>query len=241
MAKRTLNQMANLITRRVDKSTLDTTFIKFCEDLLNLTLQEIIAQVPYAGWLLDEDTLALSSGVQFVAVPSDLDTDNIVSLRDETNNFSSRRITPEEADLIDPGRDLTGLEFLWWIQRVGTTERFYFINRPDSTHNLSVIFGNIITDPTTNQTSALPAKYESIWMDGTMAKLHPRIQSIDPNLYMTKFIGGYGQGGEPFGMQRIVHDARKRRGQSDVMASHRRNVHSNDFGPRFPADFDILP
>ena len=131
--------MALLICDRTDKDRLDTTFVTFCENMLVLTLQEIIAQVPYARWLENEATLNLVAGTQYVAIPSDMDIDNIISFRDETNNFTSTRIAPEDADLIDPGRFLTGREFLWWHQVVGGADRLYFLNRPDTTHNLKEI------------------------------------------------------------------------------------------------------
>lgn len=242
MAKRTYGAKANLIADRCDKSRNDTTFINFVLDCLYLTLQEIITSVPYARWLQDEISLTTASGTQYVDI-STIDPDNIIDVRDETNNFSSRRITPEEAGLIDPGRDLTGDEFLWWIQYVSGAPRIYFINRPDSIDTLKVICGAPVTDPTSATTSALPAKYEAIEIDGALAKVWER---IDPNSqlsnnYYKRFLGGYNDAGQAIGLCAIIHDAKKARGQQDSLASHRPRTGTSDFGPRFPADFDINP
>ena len=250
MAKRTYGDKANLIIDRCDKSRSDTTFKNFVLDCLYLTLQEIIATVPYARWLMSEVSISTTAGQQYVDITaSGIDVDNIVDVRDETNNFSSRRITPEEAGMIDPGRDLTGNEFLWWIQTawagaVTPTEqtRIYFINRPDAVHTLKIICGAQVTDPTSTTTSVLPAKYESVELDGAMSKVWDR---LDPDYlmsekYMKRFLGGYTDSGEPTGIVAIIRDAKKARGQQDCLASHR-NSGNREFGPRFPANFDINP
>lgn len=242
MAKRTYSQKADLICGRVDKDPNDTTFKNFVIDCLVLTLQEIIAQVPYARWLLDEDSLTTASGTQYVAVPSDMDIDNIVSLRDETNNYQAVRITPQEADMIDPGRDMTGLQWMWWFQRVGAEDRIYFINRPDAVRTIKAIFGNIITDPTSAQTSALPAKYESIEIDGALIKVWERIDpDYNTDRIQRRYEGGYSEAGEPSGLCRIVHDARKASGQADSLYGHRPSTGGRPFGPSWPADYNILP
>ena len=239
-----------MICDRCDKSRSDTTFVNFVLDCLYLTLQEIITAVPYARWLMDEVSLTVTSGQQYIDITaSGIDPDNIVDVRDETNNFQSRRITPEEAGLIDPGRDLTGLEFLWWIQTVwagsptAETTRIYFLNRPDAAGTLKVICGRPNADPTSTTSSVLPAKYEAIELDGALSKVWER---IDPNngmaeKYIQRFLGGYIDGGEPTGMVAIIRDAKKARGQQDSLASHRPRTGTSDFGPRFPADFNILP
>lgn len=221
--------MALIMAKRVDKDTADTTFITFCEDLLKLTLQEIIAEVPHARWLMDEDTLTATSGQQYINLPSDMDIDAFVSMRDETNNRPVIRIDPASADLVDPGRDLTGNAILFWFQRVADADRLYFLNRPDSAYTLKLMFGNVITDPTTTQTCALPAKYESTWMEGAMEKLYPRIQEIDYRSHRSNFEKG---------LDRIKRDANRAFGQSDVLASSR-GAGDGPHGPSFPANFDI--
>jgi len=250
MAKRTYSTKANLIIDRCDKDRNDVTFKNFVLDCLYLTLQEIIAAVPYARWLMDEISITTASGTQYVDITtSGIDVDSIVDIRDETNNFSSRRITPEEAGLIDPGRDLAGDEFLWWIQTVwsGTpsveSTRIYFLNRPDSTDTLKVICAKQITDPVAGETSVLPAKYESVEMDGALAKVWERLdpESRMSDKYLQRFLGGYNTAGEPSGMCLIIRDAKKARGQQDALAYHRPRTGTSDFGPRFPANFDINP
>lgn len=231
MAKRTLNALALLITKRVDKNTSDSTFVSFVEDMLTLTLQEIIAAVPNARWLRDEDTLTTASGTQYVTLPSDMDVDAIASLRDETNNRPLVRISAEKADQIDPGRDLTGDEILWWHQRVGTEDRIYFLNQPDSIDSIKAVFGNVITDPTTGQTCALPAKYEYGWIEGTLPKLTPRIKGIDVALHEGKF--------RDFIENVVKRDSNATPGESNVMISHRPFQANGPYGPSFPADFDI--
>ena len=247
MAKRTYGAKANLIIDRCDKSRDDTTFKNFVLDCLYLTLQEIIMAVPYARWLMDEVSLTVTSGQQYIDITaSGIDPDNIVDIRDETNNFQSRRITPEEAGLIDPGRDSTGLEFLWWVQTVWAateTTRIYFLDRPDAAGTLKVICGRPNADPTSTTSSVLPAKYESVEIDGALAKVWERIDPNSPlsDKYYQRFLGGYTDGGEPTGMVAIIMDAKKARGQQDALASHRPHQGGSDFGPRFPANFDINP
>ena len=98
---------------------------------------------------------------------------------------------------------------------------------------LKLIFGNIITDPATGDTSALPAKYERWWMEGAMEKLFPRIQSIDPNYHRTIFEDG---------LNKIIkRDANSTPGDSSTLASHRPMQSSGVDGPSFPANFDVLP
>src|SRR3990167_6917603 len=116
-----------------------------------------------------------------------MDIDAFVTMRDPTNNRKVTRINPEDADLMDPGRDLTGDEIVFWFQRVGTADRLYFLHRPDSTDTLTLIFGNVITDPTSAQTAALPAKYEYGWVEGAISKLYPRIKNIDPEMHIGLF------------------------------------------------------
>lgn len=242
MAKRTYTQKAAIICGRVDKDVNDSTFVAFVVDCLVLTLQEIISTVPYARWLMDEDSITLTSGTQYVAVPADCDIDNIVDIRDETNNFSSRRITPQEASLIDPGRDLTGQEFLWWFQRVGTDDRIYFLNRPDSTHALKMIFGNIVTDPIASATSALPAKYEPIEIDGALIKVWERIDpDHNTDRIQARFQGGFNEAGEATGLCRVVMDAKNGIASSDSLYGHRPRSGGRPFGPSFPSDYDINP
>lgn len=245
MAKRTYQQKAYLVIDRCDKSRTDSTFYNFVLDCLYLTLQEIITAVPYALWLQNEVSITTAASTQYVDITSSgIDPDNIVDIRDETNNFQSRRITPEEAGLIDPGRDLSGDEFLWWLQTVSGTTRIYFINKPDSVDTLKVICGAPVTDPTGATTSVLPAKYESIEIDGALAKVWERIDPASPlsAKYMAQYAGGYNSAGEATGLIAIIRDAKRGRGQQDCLASHRpRTGGTSDFGPRFPADFDINP
>ena len=223
--------MALLITKRVDKNTSDTTFITFVEDMLKVTLQEIISFCPYARWLLDEDSLTTTSGQQYVSLPSDMDIDSLVLLRDETNNRPLVRIDPSTGDAIDPGRDLTGDEILWWPQTVAGADRIYFLHRPDSVDTLKAIFGNIVTDPASGATSALPAKYEYGWIEGTIPKLSPRIKGIDVSMHERKF--------QDFLKNRVQRDADSSPGESNVMISHRPRNGAGVHGPSFPADFDI--
>ena len=223
--------MALLITKRVDKNVNDSTFVSFVEDMLKVTLQEIIAAVPHARWLLDEDSLTTAAGTQYVAIPSDMDIDSLVSLRDETNNIPLVKIDPVTGDAIDPGRDLTGNEILWWFQRVGGADRIYFLNRPDSVDTIKAIFGNVETDPATGATCALPAKYEYGWIEGAMPKLSPRIKGINVSMHERKF--------KDFLENVVKHDANSSAGESSVMISHRPRSGGGVQGPSFPADYDI--
>lgn len=233
MARRTLAAMADLIEDMVDKPRADTTFDNFCQDMLVVTLQEIISQVPHARWLLEEFSITATAATQFVAVPTDFDPEGVISLRDNTNNRQTVRISPDEADLIDPGRDLTGDVLFWWFQRVGGADRLYFLPRPDAADSLSLICGEVITDPTSAQTTALPAKYEWVWLHGALIKVWERLDpehdtSIHQNLYKS-------------GMDVILRDANKAPGASDSLAYHRPRHESGIRGPSFPADYDILP
>lgn len=248
MAKRTYQDKAYLVIDRCDKDRNDTTFYNFVLDCLKLTLQEIITAVPYALWLQNEVSLSTTASQQFVDITSSgIDPDNIVDIRDETNNFKSRRISPEEASEIDPGRDLSGNEFLWWAQTVIVTNvpktRIYFINCPDSVDTLKVICGAPVTDPIASETSVLPAKYENIEIDGALSKAWDRIDPDGPmaDKYYRRFLGGYNEAGEATGICAIIRDAKKLRGQQDSLASHRPNTSTSDFGPRFPSNFDINP
>lgn len=241
MAKRTLNQLGKVIARRVDKDPADTAFVAFAEECLVLTLQEIISLVPYAKWIGDEDTINTVSGQQYSVFTTDADPDNIVGIRDETNNKDLVRISLEDANRLDPGRDMTGPPDMFWFQRVGTDERIYWLPRPDAIIAEKMIFGNVVDDPASGSTSVLPAKYESIWIDGAMAKLFPRIPDVNHEFFQKRFMGGYDQSGQPFGIAIIVRDAKKARNESSEMSSHRPNIHTGEFGPRFPANFDITP
>lgn len=232
MAKRTLAQVAQSIARRVDKDVNDATFQTFVEEQLKFTLNEIISEVPHAKWLLEENTITTTSAQQYVTLPTDADIDAIVSMRDESNQRRVRRISAEDADKIDPGRDLTGDEILWWYQKVGGADRIYFINRPDSVDTLLLISGELITDPTSNQTTVLPAKYEWIWADGAMRKLYPRIQDLD--------FAGLDRSFQK-GMAIITRDANNASSQDDALASHRPGHTSGVSGASFPADYDITP
>lgn len=246
MAKRTYQAKAYLVCDRCDKARTDTTFYNFVLDSLYLTLQEIIQAVPNARWLMTENTLTTVSGTQYVTIPTDMDVDSIVSIRDETNNFRSIRISPEDAENIDPGRDMAGDEWMWWVQRVNVTgtnyDRIYFINKPDSVDSLIVMHGQMITDPTPATSSVLPAKYENIEIDGALSKVWERLDSDSPlsDKYYQRFIGGIGEMGVATGLQRIIQDARKSDGQSDALYGHRPGT-DRPFGPSWPADYNILP
>lgn len=233
MAKRTLAQMADYIEDLVDKDRADVTFNTFVEDSLNFTLQEIISEVPHARWLLEEISITLVASQQFVVMDSDVDIDAVISMRDNTNNRKTQRITPEDSDHIDPGRDLTGEAILWWFQRVGGADRLYFIHRPDATDSLSLITGEIITDPTSGQTTALPAKYEWIWIAMTMPQIWER---LDPAHDISKWERKIARG-----MARIIKDANRTPGAPNVLASHRPTLNSGIVGPSFPSNFDVLP
>lgn len=233
MARRTRNQLALLIVDMVDKSRLDTTFVGFVEDMLLLTHNEIVSEVPYARWLMNEASLtATVSGTQYVAVPTDFDIDSLVSIRDEATNKRVRKITAEQADQIDPGRDLTGDEILWWYQKVGTAERIYFLNRPDSTDTLTIIFGVNPSDPATSGNFYLPAKYEPYLISGALVKVWER---LDPEHNTSKHERFYAKG-----LQIIKRDANSSAGESTGLASHRRGIQDAGVqGASFPSNFDI--
>lgn len=232
MAKRTLGALADLIEDRVDKPREDATFNTFVENMLVLTLQEIIAEVPYARWLFEEHSITQVADQQYVVLPSTLDIDAIVSMRDDTNNRKVTRISAEDADRIDPGRDLSGKSIFWWFQRVGGEDRLYFLFKPDATDSLTLISGELITDPTSNQTTVLPAKYESWWMEGAMAKLHPRIE-VDVTVHRSIF---------NHGLSVIKKHANSDPGSTTGLLSHRRRVGTTGVqGLSFPSNFDILP
>ena len=239
MARRTLATLADLLEDRVDKSRQDTTFDSFVQNMLILSLQEINAEVPWARWLMDEVSLVSTvSGIQYIVMPSDLDIDSMISITDRSNaNIKVRRITFEEADLIDPGRELTGDEILWWYQRVETTspafeDRIYFIGRPESADTLSAIFGITVPQPTAAQTSVLPEKYEPYWMEGALSKIWERLDpdSQRSEVHKKEFRRG---------LEIIRRDANS--GDNGSLASHRPLRGSGVSGPSWPAQFDITP
>jgi len=231
MAKRSLETLADLIEDRVDKDRADVTFDTFVQAMLNMTLQEIISEVPWARWLLEEHSISLTADQQFVTMPADLDIDAIVSMRDDTNNRKVIRINPHDADRVDPGRDLSGEVVLWWFQRVGGADRLYFLPTPEATDSLTLFAGELITDPTSAQTTALPAKYEWIWMEGAMAKLSPRVE-IDIAIHRALFEKG---------LKLIKRDANMLPDGSEILVGHRPRIGVGITGPRFPTNFDILP
>ncbi len=231
-AKRTLNQMANLLIDRVDKDREDTTFVTFAEDMLKVTLQEIISEVPQARWLMEENSITLVASQQYVVLPTDVDIDNIKSLRDDSNETPLFRIDASEADMIDPGRSLTGDALLWWYQVVGGEERMYFLHQPDTADTLYLISGEIITDPASGATCVLPAKYEWIWMEKTLPKIWERVNSghdVSQHVLM----------GEK-GMKIIKRDAVSLPGGAESLASHRPRLTTGVEGARFPSNFDVL-
>lgn len=237
MAKRTLNALAKIIARRVDKDDADTVFVAFAEECLVLALQEIDAEVPWARWLMDEASLNPTvSGTQYIVMPADMDIDALTSITDRSNsNRKVRRITPEEADEIDPGRDDTGDEILWWYQRVETTsptyeDRIYFLNRPDSADTLSAIFGTLVPVPASGSASVLPEKYEPFWIEGGIKNLPPRVK-VEP-IHESRFQKG---------LAIIRRDANKTPGDSAGLASHRSRYGRGTFGPSFPANYDVTP
>ena len=240
MARRTLAAMADSIEDRFDKDRTDTTFDAFVQDMLILTLQEINTYVPWSRWLMDEVSLtATVSGTQYISMPADLDLESLISITDRaTTNRKVRRISPMDADEIDPGRDMTGDEILWWYQRVetmgGFEDRIYFLNQPDSVDTLSAIFGVIIPQPTANQTAVLPEKYEPIWMDGAMEKVWDRIDPGHPNksIHRNNF---------KIGLEIIKRDANRAAGESTALASHRPRQGAGIQGASFPSNYDITP
>lgn len=234
MAKRTWGALADVIEDLVDKDQADSTFDTFVQTMLSMTLQEIISHVPHARWLLEEHSITLTASQQYVTMPADLDLDAIVSLRDNTNNKRGIKIDAAAADLIDPGRDLTGDVVFWWFQRVGGVDRLYFIPQPDAADSLSLIGGEIITDPAAGASSALPAKYEWVLIAGTLVKVWER---VDPEHNTAKWESIYQRG-----LGVILNDANDSPGASEVLSSHRPNlVASSPHGPSFPADYDVLP
>lgn len=226
-----------MIARRVDKDDTDATFVAFAEECLVLALQEIDSEVPWARWLMDEASLtATVASTQYIVMPTDMDIDSFISITDRANsNRRIRRISPDEADDIDPGRDLTGDEILWWYQRVETVspafeDRIYFLNRPDSADTLSAIFGTLVPVPTTAIASILPEKYEPIWIEGGIKNLYPRVK-VDVKIHEARFLKG---------LSIIKRDANKTPGDSTTMASHRPLTGLGVRGASFPANFDTL-
>jgi len=233
MAKRDLQTLADLVEDIVDKDRADTTFDTFVQNMLVLTLQDIIAKVPHARWLLEEHSITLVADQQYVTLPSDVDIDGIVSMRDDSNNRKVSRISATEADMIDPGRDLGGPVLLWWFQRIAGADRIYFVPTPDATDSLTLISGEIITDPSAAQTSALPAKYEWVQMAGAISKIATRLgPSVDGRFYDDQYKEG---------LAVILRDANSAPGESDVMASHRPRTSAGTHGASFPANFDVSP
>ena len=239
MAKRSLNVLADFIEDRCDKDQADTTFDTFVKDCLNLTIQEIASWVPWAKWLMDEVSLtATSSGTQYVVMPTDLDIDSWISITDRTVNRKVRRITAAEADEIDPGRDLTGDEIVWWYQRVETSsptfeDRIYFLHRPDSTDTLSAIFGTFPPTVSTGTSSfILPEKYEWILIEGALSKVWDRLDpdSNRSEKHEQKFMSGKAI---------IERDANQITEESNLYG-HRPRSNAGVAGPSFPADFNIL-
>ena len=241
MAKRTLNALADLIEDRCDKDQADVTFDSFVKDCLNLTVQEIASHVNWAEWLMDEASLtATVSGTQYIVMPADMDIHSLISITDRSNaNRKVRRITPQEADLIDPGRDQTGDEILWWYQRVETTsptfeDRIYFLNQPDSADTLSAIFGTFPPTVSTGSSSfTLPEKYEWILIEGALEKVWDRLDPDNPSRsdrHRERF---------QTGLQIIIRDSNSPREESGLHG-HRplRNV-SGIGGASFPANFDV--
>ena len=243
MAKRTLNAVAKLIADRMDISRDDVSAITFIENMLVVTLQEIVATVPYAQWLLDQDTISTVASQPYATLTADLDIDSIINIIDTTNNYALTKITPEEANLLDPGRDLTGYPRMWWHQIVSTgagSDRIYFEPIPDAVYTLTAMFGNLVDDIASTGTSALPAKYEGIWMDLTIAKVYERFNpEFDTSRIEARGQGGFNSAGEPTGLARIIWDAKRAR-PSGSLADHRPNKAGLLEMPSFPADYNIL-
>lgn len=231
--------MADLIEDRFDKDRADTTFDTFVQDMLNLAFQEIASEVPHARWKMDEVSLtATVAGTQYIVMPTDMDIDSLISIRDETGNKKVRRISPRDADEIDPGRDLTGDEILWWYQRVETTpptaeDRIYFLNRPDSVDTLKIIFGIVGTTVSPGGTLILPEKYEWILIEGAMSKCWDRVDAeniVSKQLCEKNFRRG---------IEIIRKDANTSPGEAMVLASHRFRAGYSIQGASFPSQFDI--
>lgn len=240
MAKRTLNTLADIVEDRCDKSQSDTTFDTFVKDCLNLTIQEIASYVPWTQWLLDEASLtATVSGTQYIVMPSDMDIHSLISITDRSNaNRKVRRITPQEADEIDPGRDLTGDEILWWYQRVETTpptfeDRIYFLNQPDSADTLSAIFGTFPPTVSTGTSSfILPEKYEWILIEGALSKAWERLapELTIADRHRKRFEAG---------LQIIIRDANSPLEESGLHGHRPLRNTSGVVGPAFPSNFDV--
>ena len=240
MAKRTIGAIADLIEDRLDKDRADVTFDTFVFDMLNLTLQEMSSYVPYARWLMDEVSLtATVSGTQYIVMPTDMDIDSLIYIRDTTTNKRVRRVSPMEAETIDPGRDLTGDEMVWWYQRVETTsppfeDRIYFLDRPDSADTLTAIFGILVPVASTAATQLiLPEKYEWILMEGAMAKIRERMDSENIALIQMH------EANYKRGIKLLILDADNQPSHDIVMASHRPVYGSGISGASFPSDYDI--
>jgi len=240
MAKRSLNTLADLIENRCDKDQADVSFDAFVKECLNLTVQEIASHAPWHQWLMDEASLTVTvAGTQYIVMPADMDIHSLISITDRTNNRKVRRITPEEADLIDPGRDLSGDEILWWYQRVETTsptfeDRIYFIGTPDSVDTLSAIFGTFPPQVTTGTASfILPEKYEWILIEGALEKVWDR---LDPDN-----VSRSDRHRQRFqeGLKIIVRDANSPREESGLHGNRPLRNTSGVHGPSFPANFDI--
>lgn len=240
MAKRSLNTLADHIEDRIDRSQSDTTLDTFVKDCLNLTMQEMASYFPWMKWLMDEVSLtATVSGTQYIVMPSDLDIDSFISITDRTNNRKVRRISPQEADEIDPGRDLTGDEIVWWYQRVETTspafeDRIYFLHRPDSADTLSAIFGTLPPTVSTGTASfILPEKYEWILIEGSLSKVWDR---LDPDNPSRKAVH---ESAYQRGIEILKRDANQINEETN-MYSHRPRTNSGISGPSFPADYNVL-
>src|SRR3990167_6311138 len=215
MAKRTLSAVANVLLDRIDKSRDDSTLKTFVEDQFVITLQEIIATVPYARWLLDEDTVTTTASTQSSAIPTDLDIDNVVTVRNETKDWVVVRSSLEAIDMIDPGRDFVGSPRLWWFQRVAGSDLLYWWPRPSAAETIRLIFGNLVTDQTTGNSGVLPAKYEGTWIDLTLPKVWERINpSFDTQVILARARGGVDPiTGAASGLAAIILDAQKARGE----------------------------
>lgn len=216
MAKRTLSAIANVLLDRIDKSRDDTTLKTFVEDQLVITLQEIIASVPYARWLLDEDTVTTTASTQSSAIPTDLDIDNVVTVRNETKDWVVVRSSLEAIDMIDPGRDFSGSPRLWWFQRVAGSDLLYWWPRPSVGETIKLIFGNLVTDQTSGNSGVLPAKYEGTWIDLALPKVYERINpSFDTSAILARGRGSIDPvTGSATGLAAIILDAQKARGET---------------------------
>lgn len=239
MAKRTINALAKVIARRVDRSTDDTTFIEFVESMLNVTLQEIFSAVTYAHWLKDQDTLTTVAAQQYISVASDMDIDSIINIINTTDNTNLEKTTLEEVNQVDPGRDRTGYPTKWWLETVAGVSRIYFYPRPDAVYSLTASFGNIYDDVASGSSSVLPAKYEGVLMDLTIPKVYERIEpTYDTSQILARGMGGFNAAGEPTGLARIIWDAKNERSHGQ-MANHRPWEDEGIERPSFPSNFQI--